>query len=266
MAGQQAAVNYKESFILTAAHGRMHWFEAGSGSPMILIHTNGGSAYQYTKVFEYLSSKHRVISWEMPGHGDTDPLSRHYSIEDYCDALACFMDVMDIPAAHVAGTSCGGTIVACFANRFASRTLSVAIVETPLRNYDDWGARWGHTEGNFGLPTQSIEEVSQRVANVDEAFLTRWNIDRNKAGAKTMMSVMWAMRNYDVQKAVASVTRPAMMVYGAKGPTIGLRDRLEKLNPKLPVAVLDHSGHFPMLDEPQRFAQILADLAKSAGG
>ena len=266
MAEQAAAANYKEAFVLTAAHGRMHYFEAGSGSPMILIHTNGGSAYQYTRVFEHLGKKHRVISWEMPGHGDTDPLARHYSIEDYCDALACFMDVMGIPAAHVGGTSCGGTITAGFVNRFATRTLSAAIIETPLRNYDDWGARWGHTEGNFGIPMQGKEEVSQRVAEVDDEFLKRWNIDRHKAGAKTMMSVMWAMRDYDVQKAVASVTRPAMMVYGAKGPTIGLRDRLEKLNPKMPVAVLDHSGHFPMLDEPERFSQVLLDLAKSAGG
>jgi pimeloyl-ACP methyl ester carboxylesterase len=81
-----------------------------------------------------------------------------------------------------------------------------------------------------------------------------------------MMSVMWAMRNYDVQGAVASVQRPAMMVYGAKGPTIALRDRLQKLNPGMPVGVLEHSGHFPMIDEPQRFSQMLAQFAQANGG
>jgi len=54
-----------------------------------------------------------------------------------------------------------------------------------------------------------------------------------------------------------------MMLYGAKGPTIGLRDRLQKLAPKMPVTVMDHSGHFPMLDEPERFSQVLADFAAS---
>ncbi len=97
-------------------------------------------------------------------------------------------------------------------------------------------------------------------------MVARWNIDRNKAGAKLMMSVMWAMRDYDVQGAVASVQRPALMVYGAKGPTIALRDRLSKLNPKLPVAVLESSGHFPMIDEPERFSQVLAEFAKANGG
>lgn len=265
MAGQQAAT-WKEAFVLTAGHGRMHYFEAGSGSPFILIHTNGGSAYQYTQCLPHLGKSHRVIAWEMPGHGDTDPLPRHYSIEDYCDALAAFMDVLGIAAAHVAGTSCGGTITACFANRFASRTLSAYIVETPLRNYDDWGARWDHTEGNFGLPIQTAAEISHRLNHVDDAVVARWNIDRSKAGAKLMMSVMWAMRNYDVQGAVASVQRPAMMVYGAKGPTIALRDRLTKLNPTMPVAVMENSGHFPMIDEPERFSQVLSEFARAHGG
>jgi pimeloyl-ACP methyl ester carboxylesterase len=266
MAGHHDAARYKEAFVLTPGHGRMHWFEAGSGTPFILIHTNGGSAYQYAGCFEHLGQAHRCIAWEMPGHGDADPLPRHYSIEDYCDALASFLDVMNIPAAHVAGTSCGGTIVACFANRFASRTLSASIVETPLRTSDEWAARWDHTEGNFGLPTQTKEEVGRRLNHVDDAVVARWNIDRNKAGAKLMMSVMWAMRNFDVQGAVASVQRPAMMVFGAKGPTISLRDRLQTLNPGMAVAVLEDSGHFPMIDEPQRFSQVLAGFAQANGG
>jgi 3-oxoadipate enol-lactonase len=148
--------------------------------------------------------------------------------------------------------------------RYRRRTLSAVVVETPLRNGEEWSARWDHTEGNFGIPTQSAAEISQRVAHVDDPFVTRWNADRNKAGAKLMMSVMWAMRDYDVQSAVASIQRPVMMLYGAKGPTIGLRDRLSTLAPKMPVSVLESSGHFPMLDEPERYAQTLADFAKSA--
>ena len=262
----QTAANWKEGFVVTAGHGRMHYLEAGSGEPMVLIHTNGGSAYQFGKVIDLLAKNFRVIAWDMPGHGDADPLGRHYSIEDYCDALAHFMDTLGIAAAHVSGTSCGGTITACFAKRFASKTLSAVIVETPLRTYDEWGARWGHTEGNFGIPMQDAAEIKQRVAHVDDAFVTRWNIDRSKAGAKLMMSVMWAMRNYDIQEAVSSITRPAMILYGAKGPTIGMCDRLPKLAPKMPVTVMENSGHFPMLDEPERFSQVLTEFAKAAKG
>jgi 3-oxoadipate enol-lactonase len=260
----QKAGHQKEGFVVTAGHGRMHYLEAGTGIPVILIHTNGGSARQFEQVLGQLSKDHRAIAWEMPGHGDADPVSRHYTIEDYCDALAHFMDALGIPAAHISGTSCGGTITACFASRFASRTLSAVIVETPLRTSAEWGERWDHTEGNFGIPSQGVEEIKKRVADVDDAFVARWNIDRNKAGAKLMMSVMWAMRDYDIQAAISAITRPAMMLYGARGPTIAMRDRLPNLAPKMPVTVLGKSGHFPMLDEPAEFAQALSAFARAA--
>ena len=36
----------KEGFIHTR-HGRIHYFEAGKGDPVVLLHSNGASAHQY---------------------------------------------------------------------------------------------------------------------------------------------------------------------------------------------------------------------------
>jgi aminopeptidase N len=43
-------------------------------------------------VIPALARQFRVIAWDMPGHGDSDPVTRHYSIADYCAALAAFHD------------------------------------------------------------------------------------------------------------------------------------------------------------------------------
>jgi pimeloyl-ACP methyl ester carboxylesterase len=268
MANPQA-VAFKEGFIQTNGHGRMHYHEAGplgSGAEtLILIHTNGGSAYQYAGTLAMLSKKFRVIAWEMPGHGDSDPLSRHYTIEDYCAALAAFMDALGIKAAHISGCSCGGSISVGFASLYHTRTLSTVIVETPMRNFDEWGARWSHTEANFGIPTQSAEEVQQRINTVNDAVLARWNIDRNKAGGKLLVSVMWAMRQFDTEGNVKNIRCPAMILYGAKGPTISMKDRYAKAVPGIAIKTVDNCGHFPMLDEPEAFAATLAEFCSAAG-
>jgi 3-oxoadipate enol-lactonase len=254
----------RDGFVQTNGHGRMHYLEAGSGDPLLLIHTNGGSAHQYAGVMARLARSFRVIAWDMPGHGDSDPVTRHYSIADYCAALAAFMDSLCIPAAHVSGCSCGGTITLGFAASHASRTLSAVVVETPFRTFDEWGARWTHTEANFCVPTQGIEEVRHRLARVDDAVLARWNIDRNKAGGKLMIDVMWAMREFDAAAALAAITRPTMVLYGAKGPTIAMRDRATAAAPCVPIESLPGSGHFPMLDEPDAFADTLARFCGGA--
>src|SRR3954463_7618942 len=93
----------KDGFAKTRNHGRIHYREAGSGEPLILMHTNGGSAYQHDPLAPLLGGRFRVISWTMPGHGDSDPLPRFYSIDDFADAVAEFMDALGIKRAHIGG-------------------------------------------------------------------------------------------------------------------------------------------------------------------
>ena len=102
--------------------------------------------------------------------------------------------------------------------------------------------------------------MGERVAKVDDARISRWNIDRNKAGAKTMVDVMWAIRGFDVGAAANAIQRPAMILYGKRGPTIAGQERFKVAAPHIPIQVLDGSGHFPMLDEPAAFAEIITSF------
>ena len=47
---QQKDAGIRDGFARTKNHGRIHYREAGSGEPLILMHTNGGSAYQHDPV------------------------------------------------------------------------------------------------------------------------------------------------------------------------------------------------------------------------
>ncbi len=251
------AAGITDGFVQTRQHGRIHFRQAGEGEVLLLLHSNGGSAYQFDATAMLLAPHCRVVSWSMPGHGDSDPLARHYAIEEYADAVAEFMDAMKIDKAFVVGSSVGGSIAAAFGGAHAKRALAVMVIEAPCRTYEEWGARWGHTEGNFSIPLQDEKTIRQRVPAANAAVMTRWNIDRSKAGAWTMVDVMWALRAFDVRAALAKVTVPGSIVYGRSGPNIGDRDRLHTSAPGMPVEVLEESGHFPMLDCPDKLAELL---------
>jgi 3-oxoadipate enol-lactonase len=252
------AVN--DRFVAVHGHGRAHFKEAGNGEPLILIHTNGASAWQYAEVLPLLLTRFRVIAWDMPGHGDSDSIARHYNVEDYADALHGFMEALGLKAAHVSGCSIGGSICVAFAARYPRRTRSSVIVETPFRTEAEWEANWAHVEANFALPTQTERQMGERVAKVDAERLARWNIDRNKAGARVMVDVMWAIRAFDVGAAAKAIQRPAMILYGKRGPTIAGKERFAAAAPQIPIHVMDDSGHFPMLDQPAAFAEILSSF------
>jgi pimeloyl-ACP methyl ester carboxylesterase len=74
----------KHGFVQTK-HGRLHYLEAGKGPTLVLLHSNGASAFQYEQVLPGFAERSRVLALDMPGHGDSDPITRHYSIEAYAE-------------------------------------------------------------------------------------------------------------------------------------------------------------------------------------
>ena len=72
----------KDIFVETRM-GRIHCLEAGSGPALILMHSNGASAYEYEFVIDDLAKKYRVVAWDMPGQGDSDTPPRFFSAHDF---------------------------------------------------------------------------------------------------------------------------------------------------------------------------------------
>lgn len=242
-----------EGFIKTEL-GRVHYVRTGTGHPLVLLHSNGNSVHEWEDVIDELSESFDVIAIDQPGQGDSDGLPRHMSIDEYCDAFIEVMDALEVHRAAVAGTSIGGLFVVSLGARYPDRFTHIVAVETMFRSEAEWASHWDTVDGLFGIPTQSRAAVEARFNEVSESFLERWNIDRNKAGTKSMMSTMWAIREYELGHWAQKLTQPTLLLYGAKGPTIATRASFEESVPGCDVTVLENSGHFPMNDEPGPFA------------
>jgi pimeloyl-ACP methyl ester carboxylesterase len=100
----------------TASDGvKIHYLEAGKGSPVVLIHGFSGSAegnWFSNGVAEALAKNHRVVAIDCRGHGKSekphDPA--RYGPRMAKDVLE-MMDHLKIDKAHVHGYSMGGGIV-----------------------------------------------------------------------------------------------------------------------------------------------------------
>jgi pimeloyl-ACP methyl ester carboxylesterase len=254
---------WQEAFVQTAK-GRIHHAVAGEGQPLVLLHSNGCSLHEFHAVIEPLARKYRVYALDLPGQGDSDPLGCHTTYDMYADAVAAWMDAMEIPRAHVAGSSIGGVVCLALGLRHAERLLSLVLVETPIRSGEAWARRWFTVEGNFALPLQPFEAVASRLRGLTPEFHKRWNIDRSKAGAHTMMDAMWAVREYDALGALAKLAVPTFAILGSVGP---VGDGLAPLQAKIGnerIAVMQNCGHFPMLEEPGEFVERLSGFLDRA--
>ena len=254
---------WQEAFVETSL-GRIHHAVAGEGQPLVLLHSNGCSLYEFASVIGDLARKYRVYALDLPGQGDSDPLGRHHTYDMYADAVAAWMDAVGIERAHVAGTSIGGVVCLALGQRHARRLHSLVLVETPIRSGEAWARRWFTVESNFALPVQSFEAVAPRIRNLTPELHKRWNIDRCKAGAHTMMDAMWAVREYDALGSLATLDVPTFAILGSEGPVGDGLAPLEKKIGKDRIAVMQGCGHFPMLDNPAEFVEHLSTFVDRA--
>ena len=61
-------------------HGCIHYTEEGTGKPRVLLHSNSTSVHQYADTMAGFVKNWRVLAMDMPGRGDSDPVTRHRSV------------------------------------------------------------------------------------------------------------------------------------------------------------------------------------------
>lgn len=242
-------------------HGRIHYFEQGEGQPIVLIHTVGTSAHLYKDTIARLSNRYHMLAFDLPGHGDSYPLTRHTSIEETADVIESFCKARSLVRPVFVGVSIGGPICVELAGREHLRPAGVVVSECTAMPPAGWAMAWPMVEAGFSIPTQSREEVAPRFAKFDDAFLFRWNADRNKAGSWAMVQSMRALRDYDILEGAHKATAPALLLYGSNGPFTA-SDGPDKLAAALKCdkRIIEGAGHFPMIDAPEEFVRALSDF------
>ncbi|PQV47669.1 alpha/beta fold hydrolase [Paraburkholderia sp. BL21I4N1] len=89
-----------------------HYLEQGTGEPLVLIHGVGMQAAAWYPQIEALSAGFRVISVDMPGHGESSALPANAGLEQFVAWAIEFIEALDAGPVNLAGHSMGSLIAA----------------------------------------------------------------------------------------------------------------------------------------------------------
>jgi pimeloyl-ACP methyl ester carboxylesterase len=244
--------------MVTTSAGRVHYVRDGDGPPLLLLHSNGNSFHEYDLVADRLAVNFDLIRWDMPGQADSGPLDRHLTIEEYAAAAVELLDGLGVEGGTVMGASVGGCIAAALGARHGDRLNAVGIIESQWRDAAWWAQAWPGIERLFAIPQQTAEQVAARFHNAPPELVERINIDRAKAGGRAMMSAMWAIREFDMIGTVPAISTPALLLFGTAGPTYEVAEGFRNALPHATFEVIEGAGHFPMVDHPDEFIDIVS--------
>lgn len=111
------------------SHGRTRYFDAGSGSPTILLHGVGFSAggTSWYRNIARLSEGLRVLAVDIVGWGTGDRLAQGYSFAYLVDFVREFQDALGFSSTNIVGHSMGGWIASLFAYESPERIDRLAL-------------------------------------------------------------------------------------------------------------------------------------------
>ena len=225
----------------------------GSGPALLLTHGYSSTSAMWEGQIEALSKRHRLVLWDMRGHGQSDypqdpaAYSEALTVAD----MAALLDKVGAASAVVGGLSLGGYMSLAFYRAHPQRVDALLIIDTgPGFKKDDarqaWNKRAHDTgdrferEGLAVLKSQSGERSS--VSHRDASGLAR--------AARGMLT----QRDARVIELLPEIKVPSLVVVGADDtPFLAASDYMAAKIPGVQKAVIPAAGHAVNIDQPQAF-------------
>lgn len=99
----------------------LYFEKHGAGSPLILLHGNGEDGTYFARQTAEFSRDHTVYAVDTRGHGRSPRGTAPFTLSQFADDLAAFMDGQGLAKADILGFSDGGNIALLFALRYPQR-------------------------------------------------------------------------------------------------------------------------------------------------
>ncbi|PAY10313.1 alpha/beta hydrolase [Bradyrhizobium sp. UFLA03-84] len=225
----------------------------GSGPPLILTHGYSSTSAMWQGQIEALSKRHKLILWDMRGHGQSDYPDNP---DAYSEALtvgdiAALLDTAGADQAVVGGLSLGGYMSLAFHRAHPERVRALLIIDTgPGFKKDDarevWNKRARDTGDRFdseGL--EVLKSLSAERASVSH---------RNARGLALAARGMLAQRDARVIESLPDIKVPSLVVVGADDtPFLAASDYMAAKIPGAQKVVIPNAGHAVNIDQPQAF-------------
>jgi pimeloyl-ACP methyl ester carboxylesterase len=234
----------------------------GEGPALLLTHGFSSTSQMWAGQVEAFSKDHKLITWDMRGHGQSDYPSdpAQYSEAHTVADMTAILDAEGADEAIIGGLSLGGYMSLGFHLAHPKRTRALLIIDTgPGYKSDEaregWNANARKTAERFDA--QGLGDLSKAGA---ERRLVR---HRDATGLAHAARGMLAQRDARVIESLPAIAVPSLVVVGADDtPFLNASSYMAAKIPGAKLVTIPAAGHAANIDQPEAFnAAVLGFLA-----
>jgi pimeloyl-ACP methyl ester carboxylesterase len=278
------AADTKEGFFTTSDGARIHYLEAGSGKPLVLIPGWSQTAAQFKHQLSGLSDRYRVIALDMRGHGESSKVDHGYRIHRLSKDVNEFLAANKLTGVTLGGHSMGCSVIWGYWELFGKDRLAklLLIDQMPMITANPIWGEPEKTDAGAILDKDSLYGVTNALAGADgikttEGFITGmftkqysrdeldWVIQQNlKLPRAYAARLLYDHATNDWRDVIPLIDVPTLVV-GAKSSLVGWKSQMW-IGSQIPGARVEifeeeeGGNHFMFMENPAKFNQLVREF------
>ncbi|HEU4328028.1 MAG TPA: alpha/beta hydrolase [Roseiflexaceae bacterium] len=241
----------------------VHYEVFGHGRPVLFLHGWLGSWRYWLPTMERVADHFRTYSFDFWGFGDSRRQRTQESIQNYSDQVIRFLDELGIDRVLLVGHSMGGMVALKTAINHPERITRVAAVGAPIVGDS---LSWLLKLTDRPVLAEAFARVSWFRRYMFQLFLGETTDaavheildDSVKSSSTTLRRAVGSMWRTDLRHELHRLAVPSLIVHGGRDQIVhpnqaDLFDAVQSAE----VVVMPESRHFPFLDEPEIFNDVL---------
>lgn len=260
-------VNVKAEVVPAKDGVPIHFSVQGKGEPaLVFVHCWSCDRHLWDNQVSVFAKNHRVVTIDLPGHGESGQGRKTWSIESYADDVNTVITKLDLKRVILIGSSMGGPIALEATRRAPERVVAIIPVDT-LHNVEN------------KVPPEQLEAVFKQLRadykGAVTGFLNQLFFSPTTPAAvkdrvikevtsrppELAIAVLEGIFAYDAVPALRAVKVPIRAINADMNPTN--LDVNRKYASQFDAVIMKGSGHYPMLEDPAQFNKLLAEAIQS---
>lgn len=240
---------------------------------VVMLHGFACSLHWWHQMTPALARDHRVVRFDLLGHGGSEKPKKGYGMESQARLVAAALDRLGVRRADVVGHSMGGSVATALAEQRPALVESIVILDSPSKSGDaelPFTARLGFVPvlGQAinrvvpdGMIRSGLESAFADGFDVPDQFvedfrdMTYTSYDDSHRGADDYS------KDSGLAERLADKSVPLLVVFGSQDELVDPKSAQGyRTVPGARVVVLDGVGHSPHVERPGATARLIADF------
>ena len=240
----------------------------GKGEPA-LVFVHGWSCDKSVWKYQvaHFAKNHKVVTIDLGGHGQSGLGRKEWTVQAYGKDVAAVVQKLSLNKVVLVGHSMGGPVIVETARQIPGRVIGLVGADT-FHDIETGYSKEMLAEILVRLKADFATEAKNFVAQMfpsdADQDIVEWTVNKiSSANPEVGIGSMEKLGDYDLKEAVKDIKVPFYSISSDFWPTA--LETNKKYAESFEMKLMPGTGHFVMLEDPDKFNQILTVILNELG-